>query len=187
MQGDSHNPDDAHFKSIKDSVLLANNVSSTNDLPFNYGGFIMAKGETLSTKIYLEHQDRLYKVYAKQNNLERYSAFINPYTAIKNISMAFSGTDFQSFLHFKDMAETYRYNLAQEMNQLQMEFIPNSGKAGPNTISSDFWKEFPPFQYQFMSIRKVFQNELISILALLFWGFILFYGLFKLSNNLKAI
>ena len=186
-QGDSHNPDDPHFKALKDSVLLANNVTAIEELPFNYGGFIMAQGEDLSTTIYLKHQKQLYEVYTKQNNLERYSAFVNPYTAIKNISMAFSGTDFQSFLHFKDKAEAYRFNLAQEMNQLQMEFIPNKGKAGPDRISSQFWKDFPPFEYQFMSISRVFKNELISILALVFWGFLMAFGLFKVSTNLKAI
>ncbi len=186
-QGDSHNPDDPHFKALKDSVLLANNVKNVEDLPFNYGGFIMAKGEALSTAIYLEHQERLYQIYNKQNDIERNSAFLNPYTAIKNVSMAFSGTDFQSFLHFKDKAEAYRYKLAQQMNQLQMDFIPNKGKAGPNTISSNYWKEFPPFEYRFLSISSVFQNELTSILALLLWGVLAVFGLLKVSTNFKAI
>ncbi len=187
QQGDSHNPDDPLFKALKDSVLLANNVKNVEDLPFNYGGFVMAKGEALSTAIYLEHQERLYQVYNKQNDIERNSAFLNPYTAIKNLSMAFSGTDFQSFLHFKNKAEAYRYKLAQQMNQLQMDFIPNKGKAGPNTISSNYWKEFPPFEYRFLSISKVFQNELTSILAVLLWGVLAVFGLLKVSTNLKAI
>jgi ABC-2 type transport system permease protein len=187
QQGDSHDPDDPHFNALKDSVLLAHNVDKVEDLPFNYGGFIMAEGEALSTAIYLDHQERLYQVYTQQNNLERYSAFINPYTAIKNISMAFSGTDFRSFLHFKDNAEAYRFKLAQDMNKLQMDFIPNKGKVGPNKISSQFWKEFPPFEYHFMSISKVLQNELISLIALILWGFFMFFGLFKVATNLKAI
>jgi len=29
-QGDSHNPDDPHFKALKDSLLLAHGVSSCN-------------------------------------------------------------------------------------------------------------------------------------------------------------
>ncbi len=186
-QGDSHNPDDPHFNALKDSVLLAHNVKKVEDLPFNYGGFVMAKGEALSTAIYLDHQKRLYEVYNKQNNLERNSAFINPYTAIKNLSMAFSGTDFKSFLHFKDNAEAYRYKLAQDMNQLQMDFIPNRGKEGPNKISSDYWKRFPPFEYRFLSINAVFKNELISILALLLWSVLSVIGLLRLSTNLKAI
>ncbi len=185
--GDSHNPNDPHFTALKDSVLSAHNVTKVEDLPFNYGGFVMAKGEALSTAVYLKYQKELYEVYTKQNDVERYSAFINPYTAIKNVSMAFSGTDFHSFLHFKDKAEAYRFKLAQEMNRLQMEYIPNKGKAGPNTISSKFWKEFPPFEYQFMPISRVFKNELISIIALLLWSILTFFGLFKLATNLKAI
>jgi ABC-2 type transport system permease protein len=184
QQGDSHNPDDPHFNKLRDSVLLVNRVSKVEDLPFNYDGFIMANGEAISTKIYLEHQESLYEVYHKQNNLERLSAFVNPYTAIKNLSMAFSGTDFRSFLHFKDKAEAYRFKLAQDMNQLQMDLIPNAGKLGPDSISSTYWKEFPPFEYQFLNICTVFSNELISILALLLLGF---FGLLRLSNNLKAI
>ena len=50
-------------------MLLVHNVNKVEDLPFNYGGFIMAKGEALSTKIYLNHQNELYGVYNKQNNL----------------------------------------------------------------------------------------------------------------------
>jgi len=187
QQGDSHNPDDPHFKALKDSVLLVHNVEKVEDLPFNYGGFIMAQGEKLSTEIYIDHQERLYQVYQKQNDLERYSAFINPYTAIKNLSMAFSGTDFKSFLHFKAKAEAYRYNLAQEMNQLQMDLIPNAGKAGPNVISNTYWKEFPPFEYDFLTVSNVFQNERISVLALLVWGIFALFGLLRISTNLKAI
>ncbi|MBQ4915025.1 DUF3526 domain-containing protein [Maribacter sp. MMG018] len=185
--GDSHNPDDPHFKALKDSVLLAHNVDDVADLPFNYGGFVMATGEALSTEVYHKHQNQLYEVYGKQNKLERYSAFVNPYTAIKNLSMAFSGTDFRSFLHFKDQAETYRYKLAQEMNRLQMELIPNKGKAGPNVISSDYWKNFPPFEYDFLSIAQVFKNELTSLLALLLWSVLAVVGLLRSSSNLKAL
>lgn len=185
--GDSHDPNDPHFKALKDSVLRVHNVEKVEDLPFNYGGFVMSKGEAMSTKVYLKHQENLYKVYNKQNNVERMSAFVNPYTAIKNLSMAFSGTDFQSFLHFKDKAETYRFTLAQEMNQLQMDLIPNKGKAGPNTISSNYWKEFPPFEYHFLSIADVFKNEVISLLALMLWGVLSVFALLRLSTNLKAI
>ncbi len=185
--GDSHNPDDTHFKVLKDSVLLANNVKEVKDLPFNYGGLIMAEGEAMSTAVYLDHEKRLYNVYSKQNNIERYSAFINPYTAIKNLSMAFSGTDFQSYLHFKSKAEAYRFKLAQDMNQLQIDFIANKGKEGPTKISNKYWKDFPPFEYNYLTTTTIFKNELLSILALLLWCVLAVFGLSKLSTNLKAI
>ena len=187
LLGDSHNPDDPHFKALKDSVLVANNVTDVADLSFNYAGFLMSKGEALSSNVYKKHQDNLYKVYQKQNNLERYSAFVNPYTAIKNLSMGFSGSDFKSFLHFKNKAEAYRFKLTQDMNKLQMNFIPNKGKEGPSTLSSKFWKEIKPFQYKPLNIATVFKNELISIIALLLWSVLAVLGLIKVSTNLKAI
>lgn len=185
--GDSHNPDDPHFKALKDSVLLANKVKNVNDLSFNYSGFVMAQGEKLSSQVYLKHQNLLYKVYNKQNNLERFSALINPYSAIKNLSMALSGTDFKSFLHFKEQAEEYRYHLAQEMNRLQMELIPNKGKEGPNQISNSYWKEFPPFEYSFLTIGQVIQNESISLIALFLWSLVSIFGLLKFSKNINVI
>ena len=185
--GDSHNPNDPHYKSLKDSVLAANEVETVEDLPFNYGGYVMAKGEALTTEVYQKHQNELYQVYDKQNTLERYSAYVNPYSAIKNVSMAFSGTDFQSFLHFKSKAETYRFKLAQEMNRLQMDLIPNEGHAGSEIISSDYWKEFPPFEYDFLSFEQVFKNELTSLTALLIWSILSIFGLLTLSSKLKAI
>ncbi|MEL6919171.1 MAG: DUF3526 domain-containing protein [Bacteroidota bacterium] len=185
--GDSHDLDDPHFNALRDSVLQVNNVDKVEDLPFNYSGFVMAKGEELSTEVYLKHQEDLYAVYVKQNNLERFSAFVNPYSAIKNLSMAFSGTDFKSFLHFKEKAETYRYKLAQDMNRLQMELIPNAGQVGPNKISNSYWKEFPPFEYNFLSFSQIFKNELVSILSLLLWSVLTLFGMLRLATNLKAI
>jgi len=187
QQGDSHNPEDPHFAALKDSVMRVHKVDKVEDLPFNYSGFIMAQGEKLSTEIYKDHQTQLFTIYQKQNDLERYSALINPYTAIKNISMAFSGTDFKSFLNFKEKAENYRYNLAQEMNQLQMDLIPNKGKAGPAVISKTYWQEFPPFEYHFLTFSQVLRNEGISILAIILWGFLAYFTLTRLSTNLKAI
>ena len=37
-EGDSHNPNDPHYKALKDSLLTAYGVDSVAQLPFNYGG-----------------------------------------------------------------------------------------------------------------------------------------------------
>ena len=73
------------------------------------------------------------------------------------------------------------------MNQLQMDLIPNKGKKGPSKISNAYWKEFPPFNYDFMTLSNVFKNELISLLALGLWSILVTLGLYRLANNLKAI
>ncbi|KEQ29676.1 hypothetical protein N180_20505 [Pedobacter antarcticus 4BY] len=55
-QGDSHDPNDAHYAAIKDSLLKVHGVDDVKKLPFNYGGYIMAEGEKITSDIYSKHQ-----------------------------------------------------------------------------------------------------------------------------------
>ncbi|MBL0884473.1 MAG: DUF3526 domain-containing protein, partial [Chitinophagaceae bacterium] len=116
QQGDSHNPDDVHYKKLKDSILQAYQVDSVQKLPFNYSGFVMREGERISAMIYNEHQQRLWDIYRKQNSVTSWAAFVNPFIAIRNLSMSLTGTDFDAYTDFQKQAETYRYQLAQRMN-----------------------------------------------------------------------
>ena len=189
--GDSHNPDDPLFTSLRDSVLKAHNVDSVTKLPFNYGGFVMRQSEKVSTQIYNKHQKRLLDQYRKQNQLRRSLALINPYLAIKNLSMSLTASDFESYVSFQNQAENYRYHLAQRMNELQMEYIRAgrlSGSEGKvDVVRKEEWKAFPDFQHEFISLDAALQNERLSLLSILLWmllgvGFILY-----LSANAKAI
>ncbi len=190
QKGDSHNPNDRYYKAFKDSVLLANRVDSVQQLSFNYSGLQMKEGERISAEIYARHQQKLIEIYQKQQNSGRFLAFFNPCMAIKNLSMAWSGTDFAAYTHFQNQAETYRYKLAQQMNDLQIQHISNQKlgeKDKPYAISKDFWKQFPDFQYAFLDGQTVFKNEMGSVAALLFWLFGLLAGVKFLSKRLKAV
>ena len=171
--GDSHNPDDPHFAALQDSVLRVHNVDSVNQLPFNYSGFIMSEGEKISTRIYNKHQTKLLDTYRNQNQLSRWMALVNPYLAVKNLSMALCGTDFESYVDFQAQAEDYRYQLAQKMNELQIKYIsPDrvSGSEGKvHVVNRAEWKAFPDFQYQFLSFWLSFRNEVVAILSLVLW------------------
>lgn len=187
---DSHNPDDPHFSALKDSLLSVYNVRSVEDLPFNYSGFVMSEGERMSAQIYDRHLNELLQTYQKQNSLTRLTSFFNPYIAVKNISMTLSGTDFGSYVAFQKQAEAYRYQLAQEMNELQMELISNK-KPGPDDlpqiISQDHWKAFPDFQHQLISPRSALRSESLSIIALLAWSIVSVGLIIYLSKKAKAI
>lgn len=189
--GDSHDPNDVYFNTLRDSVLKVHNVASVTDLPFNYGGYVMSQGERISAKIYNEHHNRLLDLYRKQNQLTRKLAVINPYIAVKNLSMALCGTDFESYVNFQRQAEDYRYNLAQTMNDLQINYIsPNkvSGSSGKkHVVSRKQWTEFPDFQHRFTDIGGVLQNESYSIFSILVWLVLSMWSMNYLSKHAKAI
>jgi ABC-2 type transport system permease protein len=189
-EGDSHNPDDPHYKAIKDSLLKAYNVDDIAKLPFNYSGFIMSEGEKISAGIYNRHQRELLQTYQLQNSFGRFTGFINPYIALKNFSMALTGTDFSSYTDFQDQAEAFRYEMAQEMNHLQMEYISNAKPGAndkPHSIDRSHWAELQDFKYQFRKSSQVFSDEVLSIAALLFWLALPLILLFTITKKFKAL
>jgi ABC-2 type transport system permease protein len=189
-RGDSHNPDDPHYKALKDSVLLAHHVDSVEQLPFNYSGFQMREGERISAQIYNYHFKKLLNDYRRQNRISKVSAFFNPYQAIRNISMSLAGTDFESYVTFQQEAEDYRYQLAQTMNELQMKLISNK-KPGPNdkpyTISQDHWKSLPDFKPQFHGIGTALRSEAWALISLLGWSVLSILLIGRVAKKAKAI
>lgn len=186
-EGDSHNPGDPHYTRLKDSLLTAYGVASVEQLPFNYSGFVMAEGEKISATIYNHHFDELLAIYDQQNSFSKAIAFLNPYMAIKNGSMALAGTDFASYVDFQRQAERYRYDMAQQLNRLQIRYISNK-KPGPADkpyqINSKHWQQIPDFSYQFPTVASVLKHEAISLLAFAFWIGIL---LFIAGRSIKAL
>lgn len=189
-EGDSHNPDDAHYKALKDSLLLAHHVDSVEQLPFNYSGFQMREGERISAEIYNHHSKELLNDYRKQNRISKVSAFFNPYQAVRNISMALTGTDFESYVAFQKEAEDYRYQMAQTMNELQMKLISNKRPVPndkPHTISRDHWRNFPDFKQRFNGIAAALRSEVWSVISILGWGALSLLLISRVAKKAKAI
>ncbi|MEO0732849.1 MAG: DUF3526 domain-containing protein [Bacteroidota bacterium] len=189
-QGDSHNPDDPFFKGLQDSVLAVHGVASTKELPFNYSGFIMREGEKLSTATFREHEERLLNRYTRQQDAVRWTAFLNPYVAIKYVSMALAGTDFRAYRAFKDQAEDYRYLLAQTMNELQMEHISNNVASSADkkaVLDRHHWRDFAEFAPQPVALSASLVTEGLTFLALIFWAAVLLGGTFLLRRPISVI
>ncbi|WP_046246727.1 DUF3526 domain-containing protein [Hymenobacter terrenus] len=189
-EGNSHNPDDPHYAALKDSLLRAYHVASTEQLPFNYGGYVMAEGEKISAAVYNKHYHLLLARFGQQNQFARTMAFLNPYLALKNLSMALAGTDFLAYSRFQQQAETYRYALAQQMNALQIQYIPNQ-KRGPtekdHAIDRKYWQDVPDFQYRAPSVAEVFRAEWVSVAAFGFWLLLLFFLVRGAAHRLSVL
>jgi ABC-2 type transport system permease protein len=189
-QGDSHNPDDPHYKHLRDSVLRVHGVDSVEHLPFNYSGFVMREGERLSAQIYQQHLQRLTRLYDKQNSLTTATALVNPFTAIRILSIALAGTDAASYQVFQGEAEAYRYALAQQMNALQMELISNRKPRPadkPLAIHHDHWKDVPDFKPQAVALGTSLHGAWFAAVALLLWGVASCWWLGRMTKTLKAL
>ncbi|WP_299901698.1 DUF3526 domain-containing protein [uncultured Aquimarina sp.] len=191
QKGDSHNPNDPHYNGLRDSILTVHNVSKVTDLPFNYSGFVMREGEKITSALYKKHQARLVDIYKSQNDVTRFSSFINPFTAIKLVSMTMSSTDFSSYVDFQDKADNYRYTLAQTMNELQMEYISpkkESGSEGKtHVVDHEHWEEFEDFKHEPITFSKSMKEALPALLSIIFWTIAAIGLLVFTSKRARAI
>lgn len=104
--------------------------------------------------------------------------------------MIATGTDFFSYIQFQKQAEKYRYQMAQHLNDLQIEHISNidPGKGGPPAIiDKDNWKKFPDFNYQYTSVFYSLKEQLIPAVALIFWLAISIIAIELSGRKLKLI
>ena len=173
QKGDSHNPDDPHYNKLRDSVLAVHKVSKISELPFNYSGFVMREGEKISSQLYKKHYKDLLAIFHQQNRVTQLSSFLNPFTAVKQVSMIMAGTDFSAYIDFQEQADSYRYDLAQTMNELQMNYISpkrESGSEGKtHVVGHEHWEAFPDFVHTSMSFSQAMQAALWPLISIGIW------------------
>nr|WP_295926438.1 DUF3526 domain-containing protein [uncultured Dyadobacter sp.] len=168
-QGDSHNPNDPHFAGLKAMTLKKYGVDSISALPVNYGALVMQEGENISSGIFNKHFDRLIRIYKSQNAVSAVLGFVDPYLAIRNISMSLSGTDFDSFTAFQKQTEAYRFEKTRLLNEIHLTQIKfqNDSK---QRVSAENWQQQPDFAYQPASMANSLASSGVSLLALLCWA-----------------
>ncbi|WP_299991485.1 DUF3526 domain-containing protein [uncultured Pontibacter sp.] len=158
---------DERTEALKQELFKKYKVSSIEELPVNFDGIRMAAGEEHSTQVYQEHFDELTNIFRKQNRISEYASFLNPYLAVRHLSMGMAGADFDHYVHFQNEAEQYRYNLAQGLNNIQTTRLKYGDKE--TRLSSDTWKEFQPFVYETPQAGWALTNHIVSFIALFMW------------------
>lgn len=168
QQGDSHNPNDPHFAGLKAKTLKRYGVDSVSALPVNYGALVMQEGENISSGIFNKHFDRLIGTYKSQNAVSSALGFIDPYLAIRNISMSLSGTDFDTFTAFQKQTEQYRFEKTRLLNQIHLTRIKyqNDNK---QRVSAANWQQQPDFNYKPVPVSKNLAASALSLLSLILW------------------
>ncbi|NJN28853.1 MAG: DUF3526 domain-containing protein [Cyclobacteriaceae bacterium] len=183
---DGHNPSDARLATLKQEVLDQYGVEAIEELPVNWGGIAMQAGEEFTDEVYDAEFSRVEEIFKKQNRLSEWAGFINPYLAVKHLSMAFAGTDFYHHVAFAKAAENYRRNFVKKMNKdMEVNHKPGVAYADYN-VGDEMWKRIEPFDYSLPSTLAILTNQWRSIVVLIFWLFLLF-GLAHFSSSKISI
>ncbi len=168
---DGHNPADERGKQFEDSLLKKYNVDSLNKLPVNANGLMMQADEDYANIVYDKHFARIRNLIQQQNSISKYASAINPYLAVRNLSMGLSQSDYQHQLKFVADAELYRRYL---INNLNSEMAYGGSKTGDWdwTVDAKYWETVKDFDYARPSFAWSIKNYIYEAAMLLLWTLI---------------
>lgn len=166
---DGHNPSDARLASLQQEVLDQYGVETIEELPVNWSGIAMQAGEEYTDQVYDAEFTKVKNIFIKQNRLSEWAGFVNPYLAMRNLSMALAGTDFHHHMAFAKAAENHRRYLVKTLNK-DMEVNQKPGVSYSNyNVGEEMWASIKPFNYNLPSTLTILINQWRSIAALAFW------------------
>ncbi len=165
---DGHNPRNERTKKFADSLLAAYKVDSASQVPVNIDGLAMQADEEYHNTVYDRHLGTVKHLIQQQNRTVAYSSFINPFTAVSNISMSLSGTDDYHHFDFLQKAEDYRRIIIKKMNDEQAYGGSKTGD-WDWAVDAGFWEKIEDFYYAQPAAQWSLQHNTIEITALLLW------------------
>ncbi|MEZ4850506.1 MAG: DUF3526 domain-containing protein [Bacteroidia bacterium] len=113
---DGHDATAVYTKKLEEETLKKYNVASVSELPFNWDGFIMQKGEEHETYVYQKHKSKLLNIYQQQRQVHSIAAIFSPFVLTNIVSQRLAGTDVDVYFDFLAAAEKYRIQLVGELN-----------------------------------------------------------------------
>lgn len=173
---DGHNPWNKEAKLLEQQVLKEYGVDSLHQLPFNFDGYRMQKGEEHQAEVYFKHYNYLKEQYSNQSRVYQGLAAISPYLPTRFLSMAVASTDYETHWDFADAAEAYRIATQKFLND---HFKDNSsyGEWGYRA-SAETWQELPAFDYEPPELKTVITRNTSNISVLGIWLLVSFGLLF---------
>ncbi|MDE0393929.1 MAG: DUF3526 domain-containing protein [Gammaproteobacteria bacterium] len=184
--GDSHDPEDPFFRSLRDEYLARYEVASVEELPVNWGGVVSREGEAITSRIHEEHRRDLVEGQRRQDRVLSWAGLLSPYLAARDLSMVVSGTDPAALEAFQAQAETYRYDLVQRLNDLHTNEIRYESDRDQR-LSREHWAAFPTFRTRLPPLGRALAGRGVSLAALALWILLPLLGLGLARTRLARV
>ncbi|GAA4005470.1 DUF3526 domain-containing protein [Hymenobacter fastidiosus] len=150
------------------TYLTRYRVDSVQQLPLNVEWVTAQAGEDYLDRVQTLHRDSLRQTLERQNRLSTYASFADSYLALRNLSMALTGTDLYASLDFQRQAGAYRLGL---IRTLHADAAQNSkyGQFYEYHPGRALWTAVPDFTYQLPAVGPALRPYGLEIGALLLW------------------
>ncbi len=184
---DGHNSSDVRLSALKNGLLRQYKVATVEELPVNWDGIAMQTGEEYTDQVYDKEFSKIKHIFQQQNRLSEWTGFVDPYLAIRHLSMALAGTDFEHHVAFARAAENYRRAFVKQMNK-DMELHQKPGMDyGDYKVGNAMWASVAPFDYPLPTTAHILASQWHSITALVFWLLVLLGISIRYANKISIL
>ncbi|MBB6229348.1 ABC-2 type transport system permease protein [Polymorphobacter multimanifer] len=162
-----HDVGNPAMATLQKEVLAQYGVTSLEELPVDFSGIALQKGEEYSDTIY----DRLYGDLAAiedaQATSQRWFAPLSPAISVRFLSMGLAGSDLLHQRAFAAAAETHRRTLQRQLNAEQTR--TGKGRNNANTADRSFWETVRTFTYRSPGLETFAERYLADLAIILGW------------------
>ncbi len=179
---DGHDPWSEASQKLAEETMQTYQVSSLEELPFNFDAYRMQKGEEHEARVYFKHYENLKSVYGEQKGVYQKLAILSPFLPVRFLSMSLANTDYSTHWNFTDAAEKHRIEMQRILNT---NFAENSelGDWGYQADAS-LLAEIPEFEFESPDFSETVHSNRSNIFILIVWTFSSIGFLFIASNRL---
>lgn len=183
---DGKTPRSVRMANLEKEYLEKYGADSVQQLPFNFDGVSLQAGEEFGNQVYDLHLAKLRGLFHEQNRLGSIASLFNPYLAVQHLSMALSGTDIHTSIHFEEKVEAYRRELIRKMNN---DMAENSeyGEFYEYKAGSNLWQQIEDFSYQTPTTWELLRHYRLELVSLLLWTVLLMILLNYTNRKMKPI
>jgi ABC-2 type transport system permease protein len=160
-------PDDpGQARRDKEQLLREYGVGDVKDLPVNWAGISLQRGEKHGDHIFDQHYGLLFDAMRRQTAVAALAGWLSPSVAAAGLSSAVAGSDTEHHIQFVQGAEQQRRTIQLVMNQAITEHREVNGVRHDGDRS--LWDKVPPFRFTFnpLEMGKLLSRHLLPLLAL---------------------
>ncbi|MYM97423.1 DUF3526 domain-containing protein [Duganella vulcania] len=141
-------PDDPQLaERDRQQLLRQYGVTDVKDLPVNWAGISLRRGERHGDRIFDEHYGRLFDAMRRQGDAAALAGWLSPTVALAGLSSASAGSDMDHHIQFVNGAERQRRTIQEVMNAA---ITANPERNGIRYDGDQaLWNQVPPFRFTF--------------------------------------
>ncbi len=163
--GEPHDPvEEARFKA---ALLKQYGVTDEKQLPVNWSGINLQRGEEHGNEIFDRHHGRLFDAMQRQSDASAWVRFVSPTLALAGLSSAAAASDTAHHVQFVHAAEDQRRVIQKLMNDA-IAATPNGQRVDGDTA---LWQRVPAFDFTFQPLTaRAAAGALLPLLFTLLLG-----------------